>query len=207
MKILPTFLLALTISLVSVINVNGQTDVLFKEEFSNVTKWKGSNSKNGSFTTEKEGDQTSIVLRSEADAEYSVIRDFSEFKHDNEPIKIKFDVFFTDKLRSMIHLGKAPNRIGIIGETNSTKLRLAGEEIKMADGAKFLTITPNEWNQIEIIFNPSNNTVQFILNGNDSQTVDLSKQPSNYKFSLNRFSIKATKGDSVKVKNIEVSKL
>jgi ureidoglycolate hydrolase len=93
----------------------------------------------------------------------------------------------------------------VITEKNKS-LRLAGESIQMADGAKFLNATPNCWHKMLISYDIQSKLATFTLDGKDSKVVDLNQQPDKtYQLTPTSIVVKSLKAGIIKIKSIVIS--
>jgi hypothetical protein len=180
---------------------------LFTEDFVAPLKWKTSSSANGSMSFEKEGTESIMKVESFEGKEFQASIKVPALQSTTKSILIEYDFYLNDAYNSQVVVGESPNRLWVITEKNKT-LRLAGEAIQMADGAKFLNATPNKWYKMLISYDVQSKMATFTLDGKDSKVVDLNQQPSkSYQFTPSSLIIKSLKGGIIKVKSIKISEL
>lgn len=193
-------LLALSTSLFS-------QKVLISEDFVTPLKWKASNMANGSMTFEKEG--TDIVMKVEAleDKMFQAILKVPALQPTTTKVKIQYDFFLTDKYNAHVIFGAKPNRLNVNTESNRG-LRLCGESIQGADGAKFMNPTINAWHNMQIEYDLQSKIAKYTLDGKETKEVDLNMQPDKaYVFTPSAIEVRAFKGGVIKVKAIKISEL
>ena len=179
--------------------------VIFTEDFVSPQKWKTSNSANGSMSIEKEGTESIMKIEALEGKEFQASIKVPALTSTAKSVWIEFDFFLNDIYNSQVIVGESPNRLWVIAEKNNT-LRLAGEAIQMADGAKFLNASPNRWYKMLIKYDIQSKLATFTLDGKDSKVVDLNMQPNkSYQFTASALTFKSLKGGSLKVKAIKIS--
>jgi hypothetical protein len=179
--------------------------VLFSENFDTPLKWKVSSRANGSMTFEKEGSENIMKVEAYDGKEFQTTIKVPAIQPTTKKISIQYDFYLNDVYNSQVLFGESPNRLWVISEKNKS-LRLAGESIQMADGAKFLNATPNIWHKIMISYDLESKLATFTLDGKDSKVVDLNQQPDKtYQFSPTSIAVKSLKAGVIKIKAIVIS--
>ena len=180
-------------------------NVLFSENFETPLKWKASSNANGSMTFEKENTESIMKVEAYEGKEFQVKIKVPAIQPTTKKILIQYDFYLNDVYNSQVIVGDSPNRLWVITEKNKS-LRLAGESIQMADGAKFLNATPNCWHKMLISYDIQSKLVTFTLDGKDSKVVDLNQQPDKtYQFSPTSIAVKSLKAGVIKIKAIVIS--
>lgn len=129
----------------------------------------------------------------------------SSFYPDSATIQFEFN---TSTLGFQTLLGTTTSRLQVLKET-ATQVRLAGEAIVAANGAKFMTITPGVWHTMSIKYKKTAaaTTATFVLDGGAgalTQVVDLSLQALGYNFVLNAIDFRALNGEVLQVRNLQL---
>ena len=198
------------IFLISIITLGFYTsifsqNVLFSENFETPLKWKASSNANGSMTFEKENTESVMKVEAYEGKEFQVKIKVPAIQPTTKKILIQYDFYLNDVYNSQVIVGDSPNRLWVITEKNKS-LRLAGESIQMADGAKFLNATPNCWHKMLISYDIQSKLATFTLDGKDSKIVDLNQQPDKtYQFTPTSIAVKSLKAGIIKIKSIVIS--
>lgn len=198
------------IFLISIITLGFYTsifsqNVLFSENFETPLKWKASSNANGSMTFEKENTESVMKIEAYEGKEFQVKIKVPAIQPTTKKILIQYDFYLNDVYNSQVIVGDSPNRLWVITEKNKS-LRLAGESIQMADGAKFLNATPNCWHKMLISYDIQSKLATFTLDGKDSKVVDLNQQPDKtYQFTPTSIAVKSLKAGVIKIKAIVIS--
>ena len=198
------------IFLISIITLGFYTsifsqNVLFSENFETPLKWKASSNANGSMTFEKEDSESIMKVEAYEGKEFQVKIKVPAIQPTTKKILIQYDFYLNDVYNSQVIVGDSPNRLWVITEKNKN-LRLAGESIQMADGAKFLNATPNCWHKMMISYDIQSKLATFTLDGKDSKVVDLNQQPDKiYQFTPTSIAVKSLKAGVIKIKAIVIS--
>ena len=198
------------IFLISIITLGFYTsifsqNVLFSENFETPLKWKASSNANGSMTFEKEDSESIMKVEAYEGKEFQVKIKVPAIQPTTKKILIQYDFYLNDVYNSQVIVGDSPNRLWVITEKNKS-LRLAGESIQMADGAKFLNATPNCWHKMMISYDIQSKLATFTLDGKDSKVVDLNQQPDKiYQFTPTSIAVKSLKAGVIKIKTIVIS--
>lgn len=198
------------IFLISIITLGFYTsifsqNVLFSENFETPLKWKASSNANGSMTFEKEDSESIMKVEAYEGKEFQVKIKVPAIQPTTKKILIQYDFYLNDVYNSQVIVGDSPNRLWVITEKNKS-LRLAGESIQMADGAKFLNATPNCWHKMLISYDIQSKLATFTLDGKDSKVVDLNQQPDKtYQFTPTSIAVKSLKAGVIKIKAIVIS--
>ena len=198
------------IFLISIITLGFYTsifsqNVLFSENFETPLKWKASSNANGSMTFEKEDSESIMKVEAYEGKEFQVKIKVPAIQPTTKKILIQYDFYLNDVYNSQVIVGDSPNRLWVITEKNKS-LRLAGESIQMADGAKFLNATPNCWHKMMISYDIQSKLATFTLDGKDSKVVDLNQQPDKiYQFTPTSIAVKSLKAGVIKIKAIVIS--
>lgn len=198
------------IFLISIITLGFYTsifsqNVLFSENFETPLKWKASSNANGSMTFEKENTESVMKIEAYEGKEFQVKIKVPAIQPTTKKILIQYDFYLNDVYNSQVIVGDSPNRLWVITEKNKS-LRLAGESIQMADGAKFLNATPNCWHKMLISYDIQSKLATFTLDGKDSKVVDLNQQPDKtYQFTPTSIAVKSLKAGIIKIKSIVIS--
>lgn len=180
-------------------------NVLFSENFETPLKWKASSNANGSMTFEKENTESIMKVEAYEGKEFQVKIKVPAIQPTTKKILIQYDFYLNDVYNSQVIVGDSPNRLWVITEKNKS-LRLAGESIQMADGAKFLNATPNCWHKMLISYDIQSKLATFTLDGKDSKVVDLNQQPDKtYQFTPTSIAVKSLKAGVIKIKAIVIS--
>lgn len=179
--------------------------VLFSENFVTPMKWKVSGSANGSMTFDKEGSESVMKVEAYDGKEFQATIKVPVVQSTTKKISIQYDFYLNDVYNSQVLFGESPNRLWVISEKNKS-LRLAGESIQMADGAKFLNATSNCWHNMLIVYDMQSKVATFTIDGKDSKVVDLNLQPEkSYQFTPTLIAIKSLKAGVIKIKAIIIS--
>jgi hypothetical protein len=179
--------------------------VLFSENFETPLKWKASSNANGSMTFEKENTESVMKVEAYEGKEFQVKIKVPAIQPTTKKILIQYDFYLNDVYNSQVIVGDSPNRLWVITEKNKS-LRLAGESIQMADGAKFLNATPNCWHKMLISYDIQSKLATFTLDGKDSKVVDLNQQPDKtYQLTPTSIVVKSLKAGIIKIKSIVIS--
>lgn len=198
------------IFLISIITLGFYTsifsqNVLFSENFETPLKWKASSNANGSMTFEKEDSESIMKVEAYEGKEFQVKIKVPAIQPTSKKILIQYDFYLNDVYNSQVIVGDSPNRLWVITEKNKS-LRLAGESIQMADGAKFLNATPNCWHKMLISYDIQSKLATFTLDGKDSKVVDLNQQPDKtYQLTPTSIVVKSLKAGIIKIKSIVIS--
>lgn len=198
------------IFLISIITLGFYTsifsqNVLFSENFETPLKWKASSNANGSMTFEKEDSESIMKVEAYEGKEFQVKIKVPAIQPTTKKILIQYDFYLNDVYNSQVIVGDSPNRLWVITEKNKS-LRLAGESIQMADGAKFLNATPNCWHKMLISYDIQSKLATFTLDGKDSKVVDLNQQPDKtYQLTPTSIVVKSLKAGIIKIKSIVIS--
>lgn len=198
------------IFLISIITLGFYTsifsqNVLFSENFETPLKWKASSNANGSMTFEKENTESVMKVEAYEGKEFQVKIKVPAIQPTTKKILIQYDFYLNDVYNSQVIVGDSPNRLWVITEKNKS-LRLAGESIQMADGAKFLNATPNCWHKMLISYDIQSKLATFTLDGKDSKVVDLNQQPDKtYQLTPTSIVVKSLKAGIIKIKSIVIS--
>ena len=198
------------IFLISIITLGFYTsifsqNVLFSENFETPLKWKASSNANGSMTFEKEDSESIMKVEAYEGKEFQVKIKVPAIQSTTKKILIQYDFYLNDVYNSQVIVGDSPNRLWVITEKNKS-LRLAGESIQMADGAKFLNATPNCWHKMLISYDIQSKLATFTLDGKDSKVVDLNQQPDKtYQLTPTSIVVKSLKAGIIKIKSIVIS--
>ena len=198
------------IFLISIITLGFYTsifsqNVLFSENFETPLKWKASSNANGSMTFEKEDSESIMKVEAYEGKEFQVKIKVPAIQPTTKKILIQYDFYLNDVYNSQVIVGDSPNRLWVITEKNKN-LRLAGESIQMADGAKFLNATPNCWHKMMISYDIQSKLATFTLDGKDLKVVDLNQQPDKiYQFTPTSIAVKSLKAGVIKIKAIVIS--
>lgn len=198
------------IFLISIITLGFYTsifsqNVLFSENFETPLKWKASSNANGSMTFEKEDSESIMKVEAYEGKEFQVKIKVPAIHPTTKKILIQYDFYLNDVYNSQVIVGDSPNRLWVITEKNKS-LRLAGESIQMADGAKFLNATPNCWHKMLISYDIQSKLATFTLDGKDSKVVDLNQQPDKtYQLTPTSIVVKSLKAGIIKIKSIVIS--
>jgi hypothetical protein len=180
-------------------------NVLFSENFETPLKWKASSNANGSMTFEKENTECVMKVEAYEGKEFQVKIKVPAIQPTSKKILIQYDFYLNDVYNSQVIVGDSPNRLWVITEKNKS-LRLAGESIQMADGAKFLNATPNCWHKMLISYDIQSKLATFTLDGKDSKVVDLNQQPDKtYQLTPTSIVVKSLKAGIIKIKSIVIS--
>ncbi len=200
------------IFLISIITLGFYTsifcqNVLFSENFETPLKWKVSSNANGLMTFEKENSESIMKVEAFEGKEFQVKIKVPEIQLATKKISIQYDFYLNDVYNSQVLFGDSPNRLWVITEKNKN-LRLAGESIQMADGAKFLNASPDAWHKMFISYDIQSKLATFTLDGKYSKVVDLNQQPDkSYQFVPTTVIIKSLKGGVIKVKAFKITEL
>lgn len=182
-------------------------NVIFSEDFVKPMKWKTSNMANGSMTFEKEGSESVMKLEALPETMFQAVLKIPAIQSTTKKVFMEYDFYLTEKFNGHVSFGTKPNRLAVNSD-GIKGLRLVGEAITIADGAKFMTLTPNAWHKMQIVYDLQSKIAKFSLNGKETKEVDLNMQPDKmYVFSPTEISIKVFKGGIIKVKAIKILEL
>ena len=202
-----TKIIQIIISLLFIASSLFSQNVLLTEDFATPLKWKASNMANGSMTFEKESSESIMKVEALEDKMFTAVLKVPALQTTTTKVNIQYDFFLTDKYNAHVIFGIKPNRLNVNSEGNKG-LRLCGESIQSADGAKIFNININVWHKMHIVYDLQSKIAKFTLDGNESKDVDLNMQPDkDYLFNPSAIEVRAFKGGMIKVKAIKISEL
>jgi len=181
--------------------------VILSEDFVTPLKWKASNMANGSMTFEKEGTESIMKVEAMEDKMFTAVVKVPALQPTTTKVIMQYEFYLTEKYNAHVIFGEKPNRLAVNSEGNKG-LRLCGESVQGADGAKYMTLSTNAWHKMQVVYDLKSKLVKFTLDGKESKEVDLNMQPDkSYNFIPSAVEIRAFKGGIIKVKAIKISEL
>lgn len=181
--------------------------VLISEDFVTPLKWKASNMANGSMTFEKEGSESIMKVDAMEDKMFTAVLKVPALQTTTTKVIIQYEFYLTDKYNAHVIFGAKPNRLNVNSEGNKG-LRLCGESVQGADGAKYMTLSTNAWHKMQIVYDLQSKIAKYTLDGKETKEVDLNMQPDKaYVFTPSAIEVRAFKGGVIKVKAIKISEL
>ena len=181
--------------------------ILLDENFVKPLKWKASNNANGSMTFEKEGSESVMKVEAVEDKMFTAILKLPALQATTTKVLLEYVFFLTEKFNAHVIFGEKPNRL-VVNSDGTKGLRLSGESIQSADGAKFMTISTNAWHKMQIVYDFKTKLARFTLDAKESKELDLNLQPDKaYLFNPSVIEVRAFKGGVIKVKAIKITEL